>query len=134
MIMTPNLKNTKERTQMNYTQNQKISQISPSTLVVGIDIAKDKHVARAQDDRGIEFGKRLFFENRIYGFEMLLNWVKKHQQENKKTHVIFGVEPTGHYWLSLAYFLTTKSYDFVLVNPMHVKKTKELDEIGRAHV
>lgn len=113
---------------MNYTQNQKISQISPSTLIIGIDIAKDKHVARAQDDRGIEFGKRLFFENRIHGFEKLLDWVKKHQQENQKTHVIFGVEPTGHYWLSLAYFLTSKDYDFVLVNPMHVKKSKELDD------
>jgi transposase len=41
---------------MNYTQNQKISQITPSTLIIGIDIAKEKHVARAQDDRGIEFG------------------------------------------------------------------------------
>src|SRR5699024_8230556 len=39
-----------------------------------------------------------------------------------------GVEPTGHYWLSLAYFLTSKDYDFVLVNPMHVKKSKELDD------
>src|SRR5690625_4054827 len=45
-----------------------------------------------------------------------------------KPHVIFGVEPTGHFWLSLAYFLTAKDYDFVLVNPMHVKKSKELDD------
>ncbi|MEK4222401.1 hypothetical protein N1I86_10505 [Bacillus sp. FSL W8-0116] len=37
---------------MNYTQNQKISQITPSTLIVGIDVAKEKHVARFQDDRG----------------------------------------------------------------------------------
>lgn len=113
---------------MNYTQNQKITQISPSTLIVGIDIAKDKHVARAQDDRGYEFGKRLFFENRIHGFEKLLKWVKGHQQENNKTHVIFGVEPTGHYWLSLAYYLRANGFDFVLVNPMHVKKSKELDD------
>lgn len=113
---------------MNYTQNQKITQISPSTLIVGIDIAKDKHVARAQDDRGYEFGKRLFFENRIHGFEKLLEWVKRHQQENNKTHVIFGVEPTGHYWLSLAYYLRANGFDFVLVNPMHVKKSKELDD------
>jgi transposase len=55
---------------MNYTQNRKISQITPSTLIIGIDISKDKHVARAQDDRGIEFGKRLIFENRIHGFQM----------------------------------------------------------------
>lgn len=42
--------------------------------------------------------------------------------------VIFGFEPIGHYWTSLAYFLTARSYEFVLVNPMHVKKTKELDD------
>ncbi|MDE3840938.1 IS110 family transposase [Bacillus methanolicus] len=113
---------------MNYTQNRKISQITPSTLIIGIDIAKDKHVARAQDDRGIEFGKRLIFENRIHGFQMLLDWVNRHQKENDKNHVIFGVEPTGPYWLNLAYFLTAKGYDFVLVNPMHVKKSKELDD------
>lgn len=113
---------------MNYTQNQKISQITPSTLIIGIDVAKDKHVARAQDDRGIEFGKRLIFENRMHGFETLIEWVYRHQKKNDKTHVIFGVEPTGHYWLSLAYFLKAKGYDFVLVNPMHVKKSKELDD------
>ena len=113
---------------MNYTQNQKISQITPSTLIIGIDIAKDKHVARAQDDRGLDFGKRLVFENRIHGFEALLTWVKQHQEKHKKTHVIFGVEPTGHYWKSLAYYLTAKGYDFVVVNPMHVKKSKELDD------
>jgi transposase len=113
---------------MNYTQNRKISQITPSTLIIGIDIAKDKHVARAQDDRGFEFGKRLIFENRIHGFQMLLDWASRHQKENNKTHVIFGVEPTGHYWLNLAYFLIAKGYDFVLVNPMHVKKSKELDD------
>ncbi|MFE7064237.1 IS110 family transposase [Sutcliffiella sp. NPDC057660] len=113
---------------MHYTQNQKISQITPSTLIIGIDIAKDKHVARAQDDRGIEFGKRLVFENRIHGFQLLLDWMERHQKKNGKNHVIFGVEPTGHYWLNLAYFLRAKGFDFVLVNPMHVKKSKELDD------
>ncbi|MED4126501.1 IS110 family transposase, partial [Halalkalibacterium halodurans] len=63
---------------MNYTQNQKVSQITPSTLIIGIDIAKDKHVARAQDDRGLDFGKRLIFENRIFAFEALIEWVKQH--------------------------------------------------------
>ena len=81
-----------------------------------------------QDDRGIEFGKRLFFDNNIHGFELLLDWVSRHQKENGKTHVIFGVEPTGHYWLNLAYYLVAREYDFVLVNPMHVKKSKELDD------
>src|SRR5699024_12648660 len=76
----------------------------------------------------MEFGKRVFFDNRIHGFELLLKRVARIQKDEGKTNVIFGVEPTGHYWTSLAYFLTARSYDFVLVNPMHVKKSKELDD------
>jgi transposase len=38
---------------MNSTQNQKITQITSATLIVGVDIAKFKHVARAQDRREI---------------------------------------------------------------------------------
>lgn len=113
---------------MNYNQNHKLTQITPSTLIVGIDIAKDKHVARAQDDRGFEFGKRMIFDNRMHGFEQLLNWVSKLQKENNKHELIIGAEPTGHYWLSLAYYLKAREINFVLVNPMHVKKSKELDD------
>jgi len=54
--------------------------------------------------------------------------MERQRKQNNKDHVIFGVEPTGHFWLGLAYFLTAKGYDFVLVNPMHVKKSKELDD------
>jgi transposase len=39
---------------------------------------------------------------------------------------MFGMEPTGHYWLNLAYFLKAKGYDVVLVNPMHVKNLKKI--------
>ncbi len=82
--------------------------------MVGIDIAKDKHVARTQDDRGMEFGKRLIFENRIHGFQQLLERVTKIQKEQGETNVIFGVEPTGHYWLGLAYFKTAKGYTLTI--------------------
>ncbi|GIN87861.1 hypothetical protein J6TS2_42470 [Heyndrickxia sporothermodurans] len=36
---------------MNNNQNKKIAQITSQTLIVGVDIAKFKHVARAQDFR-----------------------------------------------------------------------------------
>jgi hypothetical protein len=42
---------------MHSTQNERINQMTSSTLIVGVDIAKFKHVARAQDYRGVEFGK-----------------------------------------------------------------------------
>ncbi|WP_461180037.1 IS110 family transposase, partial [Virgibacillus kimchii] len=113
---------------MNYNQNLKLVQITPSTLIVGIDIAMDKHVARAQDDRGVELGKKLVFDNRIHGFQQLLDWISRLQEKNNKSEVIVGVEPTGHFWLGLAYYLKAKDIRFVVVNPMHVKKSKELDD------
>ena len=37
---------------MDFTQNQRLMQINENTLIIGVDIAKRKHVARAIDDRG----------------------------------------------------------------------------------
>src|SRR5690625_1135097 len=59
---------------------------------------------------------------------LYLERVARIQKDQNKTSVIFGVEPTGHYWTSLAYFLTARGHEFVLVNPMHVKKSKKLDD------
>jgi hypothetical protein len=39
------------------------------TLIIGVDIAKYKHVARAQDFRGLEFGAPFYFENTNTGFD-----------------------------------------------------------------
>ncbi len=39
-------------------QNQRIERISTSHLVVGIDIAKETHVAQATNFRGIVLSKR----------------------------------------------------------------------------
>jgi transposase len=39
-----------------------------------------------------------------------------------------GAEPTGHYWFGLASFLKENSIKLVLVNPFHVKRSKELDD------
>jgi transposase len=113
---------------MKYKQNDKILQLTEDTLIVGIDIAKHKHVARAQDSRGIQFGKPLTFENSLNGFTSLLNWVDILKGKQGKTEVVFGMEPTGHYWLPLAYWLKDKEWKVVVVNPAHVKKTKELDD------
>lgn len=38
------------------------------------------------------------------------------------------MEPTGHYWFNLGKFLQDNEMKPVLVNPHHVKKTKELDD------
>lgn len=113
---------------MNYNQNKKIAQITSQTLIIGVDIAKFKHVARAQDYRGIEFGSPCYFENTKEGFEYFLNWIMEIKKEQCMENVMVGMEPTGHYWFNLAHVLKESEIKFVAVNPLHVKKSKELDD------
>ncbi|MED1206112.1 IS110 family transposase, partial [Heyndrickxia acidicola] len=113
---------------MNYNQNKKIAQITSQTLIIGVDIAKFKHVARAQDFRGIEFGSPCQFENTKEGFEYFLKWFMEIKKEQRMEKVMVGMEPTGHYWFNLAHMLKENRIKFVAVNPLHVKKSKELDD------
>jgi transposase len=113
---------------MNYTQNEKIMSITESTLVIGIDIAKQFQYARAFDYRGIELSKVKPFENTAEGFKTFQVWLKLVAKENKKDNIIVGLEPTGHYWFTLGNFLKELGIKLVLVNPFHVKRSKELDD------
>ena len=45
---------------MNYTQNDKIEQVTDTTLVVGVDIGSQTHYARAFDNRGRELCRKVF--------------------------------------------------------------------------
>lgn len=113
---------------MNRTQNEKISQIEISTLVVGIDIGKETHYARAFDYRGIELAKLLIFSNTAEGFERLDRWMQDTCKQQGKMEVIAGFEPTGHYWFTLGDHLKHQGHKLAIVNPFHVKRTKELDD------
>lgn len=113
---------------MNSTQNEKILQIKNETLVVGIDIGKDTHYARAFDCRGIELSKLLRFSNTNQGYETLENWMQEIMKGKGKTEATVGFEPTGHYWFTLGDHLQRKGHHLGIVNPFHVKCTRELDD------
>ena len=114
---------------MNYTQNEKIEQVTDSTMVVGIDIGSQIHYARAFDNRGRELTKRIFsFHNDLEGFNSFNLWAETLKTENKKTAVLIGCEPTGHYWFAFAKYVNNHQKRLVMVNPFSVKKIKELDD------
>lgn len=113
---------------MNYTQNDKIMSITEQTLVVGVDIAKKVHYARAFDYRGIELGKVFKFENTREGLKSFRDWMVALEKKEHKSSSVVGMEPTGHYWLNLGHFLKDQEIRLVLVNPFHVKRSKELDD------
>ena len=111
------------------TQNKKIEAITEKTLVIGIDVGSETHFARAFDHRGIEYSKKPFkFSNDEAGFAELKTWILEHMKVHDKDKVMPGMEPTGHYWFNLGKFLQDNDMKPVLVNPHHVKKSKELDD------
>ncbi|MGR2782621.1 IS110 family transposase [Bacillus subtilis] len=113
---------------MDFTQNERIAQINENTLIIGVDVAKKKHVARVIDDRGRDLAKRLVFANSHQGFSTLLIWAKELADKHDRPNIIIGTEPTGHYGMNLAYYLKNKGIHVVGVNPMKVKRFKEMDD------
>ena len=113
---------------MNSTQNHKINQVTENTLVVGMDIAKHKHYACFIDDRGRILQKSFPVMQSGHSFEWFYGRILAAMKTHGKSEVIIGIEPTGHYWLNLAYFLDDRGIPLVMVNPMHVSRAKELDD------
>lgn len=110
------------------TQNKKIEAITETTLVLGIDVRSETHYARAFDFRGIEYSKETFkFSNNEKKFESFRTWILNIIEDHEKDKVVPGMESAGHYWFNLGNFLQDNEMKPVLVNPHHVKKSKELD-------
>lgn len=109
---------------------EKIRRITPTTIIVGVDAAKEIHWARITDYRGIELMKPVKVHNSIDGFESLLSKVEKLRVKHCIDQVIIGMEPSGHYWRALGWYLKLHESKPVLVgvNPYHTKQAKELDD------
>jgi transposase len=99
---------------------------SEQYLIVGIDVAKDKHHAFFGTATGKTLLKRLVFENTIEGFKRLLiqEDAIKLQHALKKT--VFGLEPTANYHKPLGEFLIKCAHNVVLVSGVAVKRNREL--------
>lgn len=114
---------------MNTKQNERISQVSSDTLVIGVDIGEEKHYARAFDYRGLEFSRRaLSFSNSAAGFNIFYKWLGEIKERTRMKKVIIGCEPTGHYWFTFQKFLHDHKLKLVVVNPYSVNRSKELDD------
>ena len=113
---------------MNCSQNFKINQVTEEALILGIDVGSKTHYVRAFDWRGLELSKVFKFKNSFEGFQNFVLWVNDLCCKNSKSKIIAGLEPTGHYWFSLGEFLKENNITIAIVNPYHVKQSKELDD------
>jgi transposase len=95
-------------------------------LIVGIDVAKDKHNAFFGTATGKTLFKRLVFENTREGFKRLLIQADAVTIQHNLTKTVFGLEPTANYHKPLAEFLIKSDHMVVLVSGVAVKRNREL--------
>jgi transposase len=85
-------------------------------LLVGIDVAKDKHHAFFGTATGKTLFRRLVFENNLEGFRKLLGQAEAMRVQEGLKKVVFGMEPTGNYHKPLGEHLIRCGREVVLVS------------------
>lgn len=96
-------------------------------LFVGIDIAKRNHEASVIAQDGSVVRKAMRFANSQTGYNKFMDMVR-----SLKEPVVFGMEATGHYWLTLYTHLRNDGFTVHVINPIqsdalrgiYIRKTK----------
>jgi transposase len=99
---------------------------SDEYLVVGIDVAKDKHHAFMGTATGHSLLRNLVFENTLEGFCKLLERSEAIRIQNALSKVVFGMEPTANYHKPLGAYLIRSGHHLVMVTGNAVKNNREL--------
>jgi transposase len=108
---------------------RKRSVIKPGTLVIGIDLAKYTHVARARLYDG-SYSRPMKVSNNRAGFLALIEQIGVWKPRPDSV-VIVGVESTGSYGVNLVRWLSEYGCQVVLVPSLHVCREKELLDNSR---
>ena len=96
-------------------------------IYVGIDIAKETHVAAAMSTDGVVLLEPFAFQNDHEGFKLL-----KSKLDSLKGDILVGLESTAHYAENVIFFLHSQHYKLAVINPVQtaamrktgIRKTK----------
>lgn len=86
-------------------------------ILVGIDVAKDKHDCFIMNSDGEILAKAFTFPNNLEGFNFLYDKISSVSKPKDKIKV--GLEATGHYSYNLLGFLLNKGLPTFVINPLH---------------
>lgn len=99
--------------------------VNPELLVVGIDVAKSKHVAVAVAGDG-RTSKPTSFQATRAGFEALVAFAEASVKKTGSRGYVVALEPTGHYAQALVAWLLGRKIAVFSVQPSHTNKAKVL--------
>ena len=86
------------------------------TILVGIDVAKDKHDCFIMNSEGEVLAKPFTILNNKEGFNFLY---EKIQSVSSSDKIKVGLEATGHYSYNIIGFLLNKGLATFILNPLH---------------
>jgi len=98
---------------------------SEQYLIVGIDVAKDRHYAFFGTATGKTLLKRFVFDNTYQGFRKLLDQTEALRVRHELSKVVYGMEPTANYHKPLGEGLIELGRSVVLVSGVTVKGNRE---------
>src|SRR3990170_963896 len=98
---------------------------SEEYLIVGIDIAKDRHYAFFGTATGKTLLKRIVFSNDHEGFRKLLDQAEALRVQQGLKKVVYGMEPTANYHKPLGEYLINLGRTVVLVSGVTVARNRE---------
>ena len=99
---------------------------STEYLIVGIDIAKERHNTFFGTATGGTLHKGMFFDNTYEGFQRLLIQTDAIRVQHGLRKVVFGLEPTANYHKPLGEYLIKGGHLVVLVSAAATAKNREL--------
>jgi transposase len=88
------------------------------TIYVGIDIGKRTHVVGIISSDGGELVRNRSIPVSRDGFSKLSSLLDPYR--NKGIQVVIGCEATGHYWLTVVWYLLSCGYEVHVLNPLAV--------------
>ena len=99
---------------------------SEKYLLVGIDVAKNKHHAFFGTPNGRTLRKNMVFDNNLKGFENLRGLAGDLKSQHGLVEVVYGLEPTASYHKPLAEYLLRQKDQVVYVSNVAVAKNRAL--------
>ena len=95
------------------------------TLVIGVDVASEEHVALIRGPGGLELGPFPFANDRS-GFCLLASKVSEAEAASGVAEVALALEPTGPFGEALARWAKSEGWQVLGVLGAHTKRAKEL--------
>ena len=113
-------------------QIERRQRITETTLIVGLDIGSEFNAMALMKSSGevAEQCGQVFNTQR--GFEYFRRKIESAKAKYGMTHVLVGMEPTGHYWRKIAFYAKECGYEVRFIRTTALRHQRELDESSSA--